>query len=138
MAELQSVMDAFGYFGAIPANIQWSWSARSPDGSTVVLTWWKDQTARRDGKLVYDTRNDQNLAEWCNRLGNRDRTRNLAHARDHCGGLFRIVWAKARDPSERVRKTVERYPDKTLWMQLSASTLNEQTGEFFAVEVEHA
>jgi hypothetical protein len=64
MMELQSVKDAFGFFGAVPVNRQWSWSARSPDGSTVVLTWWKDQEARRDGKLVYDTRNDPNLAEW--------------------------------------------------------------------------
>jgi hypothetical protein len=133
MIELQSVKDAFGFFGAIPVNRQWSWSARSPDGSTVVLTWWKDQEARRDGKLVYDTRNDPNLAEWRNRHGNRDRTRNLAHARDHCGGLFRIVWAKARDPSERVRKTVERYPDETLQMRLIE--LDQQTGEFLAEEI---
>jgi hypothetical protein len=128
-----SVKDAFGYFGAVPANRQWSWSARSPDGSTVVITWWKDQETRRKGKLVYDTRNDPNLAEWRNRHGNRDRIRNLAHARDHCGGLFRIVWTKARDPNEPVRQTVERYPDETLQMRLIE--LREQTGEFLAEEV---
>ena len=89
--------------------------------------------ARRNGKLVYDTRNDPNLAEWRDRHGNRDRIRNLAHARDHCGGLFRIVWMKARDPSERVRKTVERYPDETLQMRLVE--LNQQSGEFLAEEV---
>jgi hypothetical protein len=68
-----------------------------------------------------------------NRRGNRDRTRNLAHARDHCGGLFRIVWARARDPSERVRKTVERYSDETLQMRLIE--LEQQTAEFLAEEI---
>jgi hypothetical protein len=48
-------------------------------------------------------------------------------------GVFRIVWAKARDPNERVRKTVERYPDKTLQMRLVE--LKEQTGEFLAEEI---
>ena len=116
-----------------PTNRQWSWSARSPDGRTVVVTWWKDQETRRNGKMVYDTRNMQNLAEWQWRNGNRDRIRNLVHARDHCDGLFRIVWVKTNDPDQRVRKTIERYPDETLEMRLIE--LDEQTGEFLAEEV---
>jgi len=116
-----------------PTNRQWSWSARSPDGRTVVVTWWKDQETRRNGKMVYDTRNMQSLAEWQWRNGNRDRIRNLVHARDHCDGLFRIVWVKTNDPDQRVRKTIERYPDETLEMRLIE--LDEQTGEFLAEEV---
>ena len=126
MTGLWKVRDAFGYFGAIPSNRQWSWSARSPDGRTVVITWWKDQKVRRNGKLVYDTRHDPILPEWRDRLGNRERIRNLADARDHCEGFFRIVWTRTNDPSERVRKTVERYPDETLQMRLIE--LNERTG----------
>jgi hypothetical protein len=83
--------------------------------------------------MVYDTRNMQNLAEWQWRNGNRDRIRNLVHARDHCDGLFRIVWVKTNDPDQRVRKTIERYPDETLEMRLIE--LDEQTGEFLAEEV---
>jgi hypothetical protein len=52
METLWKVKEAFGCFGAIPANIQWSWSARSPDGKTVVVNWWKDLKIRRDNKLV--------------------------------------------------------------------------------------
>ena len=133
MPALMSVKDAFGYFGAVPANRQWSWSARSPDGRTVAINWWKDLETRRNGKLVYDTRNMQNLAEWQWRHGNRDRIRNLVHARDHCNGLFRIVWVKTNDPDQRVRKTIERYPDETLQMRLIK--LDEGTGEFLAEEV---
>jgi hypothetical protein len=136
MPERWSVRDAFGYFGAVPANIQWSWSARSPDGRTVAVVWWKDERAWRDGRLVYDMRNRPNLREWQGRPGNRERAKNLAYARDHCDGLFRIVWASASDPSARVRKTVERYPDKTLRMRLIE--LDEETGEFLAEEIGHA
>jgi hypothetical protein len=138
LAQLWKVREAFGFFGAVPSNHQWAWSARSPDGKTVVVNWWKDEVRSRDGKLIYDMRNHPHIDLWRDRRGNRDRIKNLAHARDYCDGLFRIVWIKTNDPSERVRKTVERYPDKTLWMRLSAPTLNEHTGEFLAEEVEHA
>jgi hypothetical protein len=134
MPELLSVRDAFGSFGAVPANDRWAWSARSPNGDVVVVTWWRDEIGRRpDGKLVYDCRNRPNLHLWQNRVGNRDRIRNLIHARDHCDGHFRIVWCKARDPREPTRVAVERYPDRTLWMKLIE--LNERTGEFLAEEV---
>jgi hypothetical protein len=136
MAEFWTARDAFAHFGAVMKNPRWSWSARSPDGNVVVITWWKDEERRHDGKLVYDCRHHPRLDQWRDRHGNRDRTRNLAHARDHCDGLFRIVWAKARDPSERVRETVERYPDDAVWMRLVE--LNERTGEFLAAEAEHA
>jgi hypothetical protein len=133
MTEFWTAKDAFAYFGARKANPRWSWSARSPDGAAVVVTWWKDEIERRDGRLIYDCRNHPTLDQWRSRVGNRDRIRNLAHARDHCDGLFRIVWAKARDPQERIRKPIERYPDKTLCMRLVQ--LNERTGEFLAEEV---
>jgi len=110
--------------------------SKKPDGKTVVVNWWKDLKLWRDGKLAYDTFILANLAEWRDRTGNRERVRDLAHARDHCDGLFRIVWTKAASQDERVRKTVERYPDKNLWMRLLK--LNEETGQFLAEEVSHA
>ena len=133
MERLWKVKDAFGYFGAVPANIQWSWSARSPDGKTVVVNWWKDLIIRRDGKLIYDTFILSNLPEWRDRIGNRERIRDLSHARDHCDGLFRVVWTQAADQDQRIRKTVERYPGKDLWMKLLK--LDVETGQFLAVEV---
>jgi hypothetical protein len=138
MTDFWTLTNAFGYFGATARNIRYAWSARSADGGTVVLTWWKDEIRKRDGKLVYDMQNHPRLDQWRGRHGNRDRIKNLAHARDHCDGLFRVVWVRTNDPNERVRKTLERYPDKTLWMRLAAPTLNEHTGEFLAEEVDHA
>jgi hypothetical protein len=132
-----SATEAFGHFATKPRNIRWSWSACSDDGNTVVLTWWKDEINRdSDGKLVFDRRNHVRLPLWQHRLGNRERIRNLVHCRDHCGGLFRIVWQKAADPDAPTRRAVERYPDDALWMRLIE--LNEQTGELLAKEVDHA
>jgi hypothetical protein len=136
MTKLWSVRKAFGYFGTVPKNDRWSWSARSQNGDVVAVTWWKDQVSKRDGKLVYDKRGDPNLSEWRDRLGNRERIRDLAHARDHCDGLFRTIWAKARDRRERNPPAIERYPDETLWMRLLE--LDEETGEFLAEEVGNA
>jgi hypothetical protein len=44
---------AFAHFGTRPRNVQWSWSARSEDGATVVATFWQDLFERKDGRLVY-------------------------------------------------------------------------------------
>jgi hypothetical protein len=119
---------AYAYFGATLANPFWSWSARSADESTVVLTWWRDEVDRKGNVLVYDMRNHPRLAEWQDRLGNRERVRNLIWARDHCGGLFRVVWGEA--DKARVRKGKNYWPDNNLRMRLIE--LNEQTGEFLA------
>ena len=43
---------AFAAFGAKLRNVQWSWSARSPDGGTVVITAWQDYF-RRDPRYLY-------------------------------------------------------------------------------------
>jgi hypothetical protein len=46
--------EAFGSFGVKLRNYQWSWSARSEDGNTVVLTVWQDLFRRQeDGRLIY-------------------------------------------------------------------------------------
>jgi len=43
MAAKWTRADAFAYFGAQGKNPRWSWSARSADGKTVVLTMWQDE-----------------------------------------------------------------------------------------------
>jgi hypothetical protein len=105
MAEFWTLTGAFGYFGATAKNIRYAWSARSE--STVVLTWWKDEVKTRDGKLIYDMRSHPRFDQWRGRRGNRDRIKNLIHARDRCDGLFRIVWVRTSDQDERVRKTAK-------------------------------
>jgi hypothetical protein len=133
MSELWKLRDSFAYFGTVAANLRWSWSARSPDGKTVALTWWRDESARDDrGRWVYDMRDHPRVNIWRGRHGNRDRIRNLTWTREHCDGLFRIVWCEASDVNARVRKAIARYPDKDLWMRLVH--LDDQTGEFLAIQ----
>lgn len=135
MRGVTTLTAAFAHFGAVPKNVLYAWSAVSPDGGTVVLTWWEDEVERRNGKLAYDTRNNSYNSPniWGNRRGNRERTKNLIHARDYCGELFRIVWVTAADPRDTVRKIVARRPDDTLRMRLIE--LDEETGQFLAEEV---
>jgi hypothetical protein len=47
--------EAFAHFGAAGKNQRWSWSARSADGRTVVLTVWKDGLNYTRKPIVYDT-----------------------------------------------------------------------------------
>jgi hypothetical protein len=137
--EFRTLTDAFGYFGTIPRNIRYAWSAKNSDGDTIVLTWWKDQVDRDGGgKLLMERRNLPSLHQWRDRRGNRERIKHLAHARDHCDGLFRVIWLKAADPNKPTRRTAQRWADETLWMRLDPDSLNEETGEFCAREVEHA
>jgi hypothetical protein len=137
MPELWTAKAAFAHFGAEMRNPRWAWSAKSPNGETVVVTWWKDEPHRdSNGRALFDCRDHPRLNQWRGRHGNRDRIRNLAHARDYCRSLFRVVWAKARDTNERIWEPIERYPDDHLWMQLEY--LDERTGEFMAKQVDHA
>ena len=52
---LSGLKEAFAQFGVAGRNQRWSWSARSDDGETVVLTLWQDLVKVRDGNVHYDT-----------------------------------------------------------------------------------
>jgi hypothetical protein len=128
-----TLRDAFAYFGAKATNPRSSWSARSADGATIVLTLWEDGI-EDDGKtVVANSFNRPNLPVWKDRAGNRDRIKNLRLARDNAGGLFRVVMVTAKDPTAEPRTTQRRYPHPTLVMHLEE--LNETTGEFRATSV---
>jgi hypothetical protein len=125
--------DAFAYFGAKAANPRSSWSARSGDGTTIVLTLWDDEI-EDDGKTVTtDSFNSPTLPIWRNRAGNRDRIKNLRLAQENAEGLFRVVIVTARDLTAEPRAILRRYPHPTLVMHLDE--LNETTGEFRATSV---
>src|ERR1019366_2706519 len=42
MPKKWGLAEAFAHFGATGRNQRWSWSARSADGKTVVITLWRD------------------------------------------------------------------------------------------------
>ena len=134
MAQKMALRDAFAYFnGAKGRNPRWSWSARSPDGRTVVLTLWEDDI-RDDGTTIrVDMFGQGQRRQWPSKLGNKERIENLIHARDRCGGLFRVVMITAKDPNVRPRSIAKRFPHPALIMKLI--DLDETTGEFRAESV---
>jgi len=125
---ITTLAEAFAFFGTYPANPRWSWSAVSPDSKAVAVTIWEDHVGV-DGSI--DARGPGN---WMSLPGNRERARNLAIARDHCGGLFHVVWVTARDRNEEPRRIAGRYPEEDFMMKLVV--LDESTGEFSAVLVD--
>ncbi|HEY2708250.1 MAG TPA: hypothetical protein VGI95_09365 [Caulobacteraceae bacterium] len=128
---------AFAHFGATATNGRWAWSARNADGTTIVLTLWDDEIDDDGATVTADFFNRWNLPVWRDRLGNRDRIKNLRLARDCAGGLFRVVMVTAKDPQALTRSIIRRYPHPTLVMKLldGSDGLNEVTGEFRAVSV---
>jgi hypothetical protein len=134
MPKQWGLTEAFAHFGARGRNPRWSWSARSEDGRTVVLTLWKDEIFYRGKIAFYDTFNRENLSEWGERPGNWERLENLKWARDHCNGRFRVVITIAEDPNASPRKIAECYPQSKLLMCIT--DLNEETGEFRATSID--
>ena len=130
MTKNWTLTEAFASFGAEARNIRQAWSARSADEQTIVVTLWRD-LINDDGKEVsVDCFGDPNLHAWKDTPGNRQRIKDLAWARDHCDGHFRVVFVEASDTKAVPRSTTRRYPDATLVMKLIR--LDETTGEFKA------
>ena len=128
-----TLSECFASYGARGKNPRWSWSARSPDGKTVVLTLWADQIKRGPGRTIIYDDFDSTGEGWVERPGNRERLENLIHCRDYCDGLFRVVITKARDTKAVPRAIEDCFPRPDLLMRIDE--LNEMTGEFRAVSV---
>lgn len=78
---------AFQFYGTEPRNTMWSWSARSEDPKTVVVTLWKDELIGRAGKMVC-ARSDR--GDWHDGPGYRYFMEDLTWARENCDGLVRV------------------------------------------------
>jgi hypothetical protein len=128
MAKTTTLAEAFAHFGTVARNPRWAWSAVSPDLRRVAVTLWEDQV-RPDGSV--NLFGHPKVERWQSQPGNKDRIRNLKIARDNCGGLFHVVWVRARDIDAVPREIADRYPDDGIVMRLV--DLDEQTGEFSAV-----
>jgi hypothetical protein len=83
--------------------------------------------------MAYHARVREDAAEWIKRPGNRERLENLKWAKENCGGLFRVVIAKAKDVTARPRAIMECFPQPNLIMKIME--LDEATGEFRAVSI---
>jgi hypothetical protein len=124
---------AFKHFGAVPNNPRWSWSARSPDGKTVVLALWSDRFRWKDRPLTYDGSEPIDRDRWSASRGNQERLGNLRWARDNCDGLFRVVMVIAVDPAAVPRAIETCFPREDWMMRLTA--LDETSGEFQAIKI---
>ncbi len=130
---MTSKSKAFAFFKAKAKNAQWSWSAISDTGE-VVITLWRDEINYKTKPVSCDFFGHPKLADWIDRLGNRERIENLKYARDHRGGLFRVVIMAAIDPAAEPRQIREAFPQPNMFWRLVA--LNEDTGEFRAEMVD--
>jgi hypothetical protein len=118
---------AFEHFGATPRNVQWSWTARSVDGKTVVATLWQDQFVRKDGRVTY-ARPGLTPGER-KRPGMTEQTENFGWARDHCDGRFHVIVAIARNKNADPRSIEECFPSK---MVMRLTHLDTTTGAYAA------
>jgi len=125
---------AYAHFGITLKNERWSWSGRTPDGSKVVLSIWRDEIDYKSRPPKCDYFGHSRLSIWIDKPGNRERIDNLIWARDHCGGLFGVVIASAVNPNAEPRKIAEAY-STNLTMRLL--DLDERTAEFIAEMVEN-
>jgi hypothetical protein len=98
------------------------------------MTFWKDKIDYSSKPISYSTFGSPTLERWKDQLGNRERIDNLNWARDHCDGVMRVVIIKAIDEGAASRRIAQSYPQKNMVMKLTR--LDEDTGEFSAVNVE--
>jgi hypothetical protein len=63
-----------------------------------------------DGKLVFSGGRLRNGQDISDRNGYRERMDNLKWSLEHCGGVVRVVIAKAKDPSADVREIDKCWP----------------------------
>jgi hypothetical protein len=115
----------FEFFGTKPVNPRWSWSARSDDGKTVVVTLWQDEFQGGAGELIYVR---AGATGWANRHGYQELMNNLEWARDQCGAKVRVIVAIKRDRNERPPRIAECFPQKKLVMRVAE--LDPGTGAF--------
>ena len=134
MSREWTLSECFAHFGATGANPRWSWSARSSDDKTVVLTLWQDQFKRGPGNTTIYEAIEKKGGNWLKRPGNRERLNNLIHAHDYCDGQFHVVVTIARDINANPRSIAECFPHDRLIMRITE--LDRQTGEFRAVSID--
>ena len=127
MPRTTTLRDAFAFFGTVPRNFRWAWSAVSPDGKTGAVTLW-DHERLPDGSV--DFFDPVRRERWIGHNGNRDRSKNLRHAIDHCDRKFRVVRVVANDINAHPRQTKDRIADSDTVMLITE--FDDETGEFAA------
>ncbi len=127
-------VEAYAALGAALKNERWAWSGRSADETTVVVTLWADKLREvPGGGFRYDLFEAPDLEAWRSKRGNRERIRDLALARQRCGGLFKVVIGRANEAGDAMLEGSVYEAAPQLTMRLI--DLDETTGEFSAESV---
>jgi hypothetical protein len=98
------------------------------------MVLWKHRLDYRTKPISYSHFGWHQLLEHNREPSTRERIDNLTWAREHCGGLFRVIIAVPIDQNDVARGIAEVYPQDRLVMRVVE--LNESTGEFRAEAVE--
>jgi hypothetical protein len=124
----RTLTKCFKHFGAICSNRFLSLSAISNDGQTVVVAMWEDEFGREGDHLTYQSRYRPYFKRRQRLIAN------LKWARDHCGGLVRVIVVRAADVQTNPREIKSCYPDDDLIMRITH--LDTRTGVFRAVSLD--
>lgn len=122
----------FAFYGTEAVSPRWSWSARSPDGRTVAVTFWQDKF--ENGGRRYTSTRHMPDPNWFDSLGHRELLGNLAWAQDHCGGESQMIIAIAKDTAATPRAIKECFPQPALRMRITH--LDRATGAFVVERIE--
>lgn len=135
MAKDWTKTEAFAEYGVECANSRWSWSGRSPDGTTVALTFWSDRFVDfKSQPIVYRDEGWGDDVERVRRPGNKERINNIKFALENLSGIVRVVMAKAKDVKAHPREIESCWPQPKLVMRITH--FDELTGEWAAESVE--
>jgi hypothetical protein len=103
-------------------------SAINPDRKTVVMTIWRDEIVREADSVTW-TVVPRPRGKRPSR-GSKERMANLIWARDHCGGMFRVVITVKKADGKGIAYC---FPDEKLVMRVTS--LDEDTGAIRAESV---
>jgi len=118
MVQVQSLTRCFTHFGAVCASNRFSKSAVTQDGQTVVVAIWEDEVQRDGERVIYQSRYRPALKGKSRRVDS-ELMANLKWAKEHCGGLVRVVILTAQDVTAEPRKIMYCYADDSLIMRIT-------------------
>lgn len=123
-----SLAKSFAKFNVNLKNPRQSWSGRSDDGTTVVITLWRPGLKGKPFRYVSHSGTDSEIT-WTDTFGNRERLENLIWAEEHCAGCFRAVVIVPKDETAEKWEIAKSWPIEHV---MRITSLNRKNGEFNA------
>lgn len=115
---------AFAFYGTVPSNVRYCWTAIDEQKPVAVITAWQDGFTNKDGKPMYH-RVHQSRGH-----GYRELVKHIKFAQERCGGELRVIIAGAVDPQKHPRQIAWCEPRKNITLRVAS--FNAETGELWA------